>query len=85
MNIVHEKRACIMAGVIEVDLFDEDVSSQDHPEVVRFKEVLQKVAEEYHCRLISFEVEAGTVSFALDSDELTAKILQLLQAKADQP
>jgi hypothetical protein len=80
MNILNDKRACIMAGVIEVDLFGEDVSSPDHPEVMRFKEVLQNVAEEYHCRLLSFEVEAGTVSFAFDSDELTAKILQLLQA-----
>jgi len=72
-----------MAGVIEVDLFDEDVNSPDHPEVMKFKKVLLEVAEEYHCRLLSFEVEAGTVSFAFDSDVLMAKILRLLQAKAD--
>ena len=72
-----------MAGVIEVDLFDEDVNSPDHPEVMKFKKLLLEVAEEYHCRLLSFEVEAGTVSFAFDSDVLMAKILRLLQAKAD--
>jgi hypothetical protein len=72
-----------MAGVIEVDLFDESVNSPDHPEVLKFKELLEKVAGEYHCRLLSFGVEEGTVSFAFDSDELMAEILQLLQAKAD--
>ena len=78
-----ETRACIMAGVIEVDLFDEDVNDPDHPEVVKFKHLLLKVAEEHHCRLLFFEVDAGTVSFAFDSDELMAKILRLLQARAD--
>ena len=72
-----------MAGVIEVDLFDEDVNNPDDPEVVKFKKLLLKVAEEHHCRLLSFQVEAGTVSFAFDNDELMAKILRLLQAKAD--
>jgi hypothetical protein len=72
-----------MAGVIEVDLFDEDVNNPDHPEVLKFKELLLEVAEESHCQLLLFEVEAGTVSFAFDSDALTAKILRLLQAKAD--
>jgi len=72
-----------MAGVIEVDLFGEDVSTPDHPEVLKFKRLLEEVAGEYRCRLLSFEVEAGTVSFAFDSDELMAKILQLLRAKTD--
>jgi len=72
-----------MAGMIEVDLFGEEVNNLDHPEVVKFKKLLQKVAREHRCQLLFFEVEAGTVSFAFDSDELTAKILRLLQAKAD--
>jgi len=72
-----------MAGVIEVDLFDDDVNSPEHPEVVEFKRLLEEVAGEYGSRLLSFEVEAGTVSFAFDSDELMAKILRLLQAKPD--
>ena len=72
-----------MVGVIEVDLFDEDVNNPDHPEVLKLKKLLQQVAGEYHCRLLSFEVKEGTVSFSFDSDALTAKILRLLQAKAD--
>ena len=72
-----------MAGVIEVDLFGEDVSTSDHPEVLKFKRLLEEVAGEYRCQLLSFEVEAGTVSFAFDSDELMAKILRLLQTKVD--
>lgn len=72
-----------MAGVIEIDLFDEEVNTPDHPEVLKFKKLLEEVAAEYRCRLVSFEIQFGTVSFAFDSDELLAKILQLLQAKAD--
>lgn len=72
-----------MAGVIEIDLFDEDVNTPDHPEVLKFKKLLEEVAAEYRCRLVSFEIETGTVSFAFESDELMAKILQLLQAKGD--
>lgn len=66
-------------GVIEVDLFPEDVDSKDHPEVVKFMELLLDVAEEHSCDLLSFEIEKGTVSFSFDSNELTANILQVLQ------
>lgn len=68
-----------MAGVIEVDLFDKDVKGADHPEVLKFRKLLQDVAKEYNTRLIAFEVSQGTVSFSFDSDELTAEILEVLQ------
>ena len=66
-------------GVVEADLFPEDVNDKDHPEVVKFMELLLDVAEEYSCELISFEIEKGTVSFSFDSHELTANILRVLQ------
>jgi hypothetical protein len=66
-------------GVIEVDLFSEDVDSADHPEAAVFKEMLEEVAGQYKCRLVSFEVERGTVSFSFDNDVLTAEILKILQ------
>jgi len=66
-------------GVIEVDLFSEDVDSLDHPEVVKFKKLLQEVADEYNCNLTSFRIEHGTVSFSFDNDELDADILRILQ------
>jgi hypothetical protein len=69
----------VETGVIEVDLFPEDVNSKDHPEVVKFMELLLDVAEEYSCELMSFEIEKGIVFFSFDSDELTANILQVLQ------
>lgn len=69
----------IKTGVIEVDLFPRDVDSRDHPEVIRFMELLLDVAEEYSCDLLSFEIEKGTVSFSFDSNELTAQILKILQ------
>jgi hypothetical protein len=72
-----------MVGVIEVDLFPKDVDSQDDPAVVKFRKLLQDVAEEFRCKLLSFEVREGTVCFSFDSDELMAEILRLLQAKAD--
>lgn len=65
-------------GIIEVDLFSEDVDSLDHPEVVKFKRLLKEVADEYHCHLISFEIERGTVLFSFGNDALDAKIVQLL-------
>ncbi|MBW2206881.1 MAG: hypothetical protein JRG79_08205 [Deltaproteobacteria bacterium] len=68
-------------GVVEVDLFPEDVDDRDHPEVVKFMELLLDVAEEYSCELISFEIEKGSVSFSFDSNELTANILRMLQDK----
>ena len=60
-------------------LFPEDVDDKDHPEVVKFMELLLDVAEEYSCELISFEIEKGTVSFSFDGNELTANILRMLQ------
>ena len=66
-------------GIIEVDLFSEDVDSLDHPEVVEFRKLLQEVADDYDCNLISFDVEHGTVSFSFDNDELDAEILRILQ------
>jgi len=65
--------------IIEVDLFSEDVDSLDHPEVVKFKSLLDEVATEYHCHLISFEIEHGTVLFSFGNDALDAKIIRLLQ------
>jgi len=66
-------------GVVEVDLFPEDVNDKDHPGVVKFMELLLDVAEEYSCELVSFEIEKGTVSFSFDSNELTANILRVFQ------
>jgi len=66
-------------GVIEVDLFSEEVDSTDHPEAVKLRALLEELAEEYHCRLLSFAVEQGTVSFSFDDDVLTAEILNILQ------
>jgi len=66
-------------GVIEVDLFSPEVNSPEHPEAGRFKKLLEEVAEEHHCRLTSFDIDNGTVLFSFDSDELTAKILAVLQ------
>ena len=66
-------------GFIEVDLFPPDVNSLDHPEAIRFKELLEEIAEENQCRLLSFDVDQGTVIFSFDSEELTAEILKILQ------
>ena len=66
-------------GVIEVDMFSEDVDSPDHPAVESFRELLEEVAGQYGCNLISFDVDRGTVFFSFDSDELTAEILRTLQ------
>jgi hypothetical protein len=66
-------------GIIEVDLFSEDVDSLDHPEVVKFRKLLEEVADDYDCNLASFNVDHGTVSFSFDNDELDAEILRILQ------
>jgi hypothetical protein len=68
-------------GIIEVDLFSEDVDTADHPDARRFKKLLKDVAKEYRCKLVSFEVEHGTVSFSFDSDVLVAEILRVLETK----
>jgi hypothetical protein len=65
-------------GIIEVDLFSEDVDSLSHPEVVEFRALLETVAEEYRCRLTSLEIDRGTVSFSFDDDGLTAEVLKVL-------
>jgi hypothetical protein len=66
-------------GIIEVDLFSEDVDSLDHPEVIKFRKLLEEVADEYHCNLKSFDIDHGTVLFSFDNDELDAKILKILR------
>ena len=68
-------------GIIEVDLFSKDVDSADHPDARKFKRLLRDVAKEYGCRLTSFDVEHGTVSFSFDSDVLVAEILRVLKSK----
>jgi len=68
-----------LMGIIEVDLFSEDVDSLDHPKVVEFKTLLEQVADDFDCSLTSFDVEHGTVSFSFDNDELDAEILRILQ------
>ena len=67
------------SGCFEVDLFSSDVNSKDHPYASQFKDVLESVAEQHQCRLISFEVKNGTVMFSFDSDELTGEIIELLK------
>lgn len=66
-------------GFIEIDLFSEEVDNLERPEASQFKEMLEEVAREYDCRLLSFEIEAGTVIFSFDSDELMANILKILK------
>lgn len=68
-------------GIIEVDMFSREVTSEDHPEVITFKEILLEVAEEYDCELLHFEINQGTVAFSFDSDELMTDILKILQSK----
>ena len=68
-------------GIIEIDMFSDDVDSPFHPEAMSLRHLLEEVAEEYNCELLSFHVSQGTVSFSFDSDELTAEILKILQSK----
>jgi hypothetical protein len=72
----------IPSGIIEVDLFSAEVDSEDHPEAAQFKEMLEEAAGNYGCKLVSFQVEKGTVFFSFDDDVLTAKILSMLHEKA---
>ena len=69
----------ISSGCFEVDLFSSDVDGVDHPYARQFKDMLESVAEQYGCRLISFEVRKGTAIFSFDSDELNSEILDLLE------
>ena len=74
------------SAFIEIDMFPKEVNSMEHWEVVHFKGVLEEVAEEYHCSLVSFDIDQGTVIFSFDSDELMANILNILQNDSkDQP
>ena len=66
-------------GYIEVDLFPAEVNDLEHPDVVRFKKLLEDVAKEYNCNLTHFEIDHGTVIFSFDSDELIAEILRMLR------
>lgn len=68
-------------GMIEVDLFADDVDSEDHPEVKKVKTLLEAVAVEFDSKLLAFEVIQGTVAFSFDNDELTAKVLKLLRSE----
>ena len=68
-------------GMFEVDLFPEEVNSTDHPQVKEFKKMLEAVAADFQCTLLSFEVDHGTVSFVIDGDELNAEILRMLESK----
>jgi hypothetical protein len=68
-------------GMFEVDLFPEEVNSADHPEARKFRKVLEAVARDFQCKLLSFEVDHGTVSFVFDSDKLNAEILKVLESK----
>jgi len=43
--------------------------------------MLEDVAQDFQCKLLSFEVDHGTVSFLFDSDELNAEILRVLEEK----
>jgi len=70
-----------MPGVIEVDLFDKAINGADHPAALQFRDLLQEVAKDFKTSLVFFEVHAGTVSFAFESDELTAEILKVLEEK----
>ncbi len=65
-------------GSFEVDLFSKEVDGPDHPEAEKFKLLLEQVADDYGCELLSFEVDEGTVSFSFDSDALNSEILKVL-------
>lgn len=68
-------------GFIEVDLFSKEVEDVNHPEALRFKRLLEEVAAQYKCNLTFFDVNEGTVTFSIDSDDLTAEVGGLLQEK----
>jgi hypothetical protein len=66
-------------GIIEVDMFSEEVDSPKHAVAESFKKLLEEVAGQYKCHLTHFDVQHGTVSFSFDNDELTVKILKILR------
>ena len=69
----------ISSGCFEVDLFSSEVDGVDHPYASQFKDMLESVAEQYGCQLVSFKVQKGTVTFSFDSDKLNTEILDLLK------
>ena len=70
------------SSFFEVEMFPVEVDSPDHPYAAQFREMLESVAEDYRCTLLSFEVHEGTVTFSFDSDELNAEILEILKESA---
>ncbi|MDZ7698421.1 MAG: hypothetical protein U5R49_16355 [Deltaproteobacteria bacterium] len=66
-------------AAFEVEMFPSDVDSASHPYADQFRDMLEDVAREYDCQLVSFDVHKGTVNFSFDSNELTAEILRLIQ------
>ena len=69
------------SGYVEVDLFAKDVDSLDHPQARAFRVLLEQVAEQYQCRLTSFQIDQGTVTFSFDDDVLMAEIIRILNAR----
>jgi hypothetical protein len=69
------------SGYVEVDLFAKDVDTLDHPLVKDFRVLLEEVAEEYDCRLTSFQIHQGTVTFSFDDDVLMAEIIRILDTR----
>ena len=66
-------------GILEVDIFPPEVNNTSHPKAEEFRLLLIKVAEEYDCRLIFFQVQNGIAMFTFDNDALMADILKLLR------
>ena len=73
----------IPEGVIEVDLFEEEVNDPDHPEAQKFRLLLEQVADDHDCELTFFQIDKGTVCFAFDSEELTTKIIKIMQEQGE--
>lgn len=73
----------VTPGTIEVDLFSEDVDSEEHPMASQFREMLEEAATDHDCELVTFAVDKGMVSFSFDDDVLTAKILSMLKQNQD--
>jgi len=69
------------SGYVEVDLFAKDVDTLDHPIAEGFRALLEEVAEEHHCRLTSFQIDRGTVTFSFDDDVLMAEIIRILETR----
>jgi hypothetical protein len=65
-------------GILEIDMFTKDVDDPFHPKAEQFRLILEQVADDYECNLLTFEVSKGTVSFSFDNDKLTAEVLKLL-------